>query len=117
MSEEDYKRIHTKSSRPGLFYGTEKLQKLKENDTVENLPLRSIISNVGTATYETAKYLVTLLSPLTSSEYNIKNSYEFVKSIQNTKIPNGCKMISFDIKNLFTSVPLDKTIKIILRNP
>ena len=36
---EDYKRTYPKSSRPGLFYGTAKLHKLKENDTVENLPL------------------------------------------------------------------------------
>ena len=61
LSEEDYKRIYPKSSRPGLFYGTAKLHRLKENDTVENLPLRPIISNVGTATYKTAKYLTTLL--------------------------------------------------------
>ena len=114
MSEEDYKRIYRESSRPGLFYGTAKLHRLKQNDTVCSLPLRPIISNVGTATYKTAKYLATLLSPLAISEYNIKNSYEFVKSIKNTKIPNGYKMISFDVKNLFTNVPLDKTIKIIL---
>ena len=62
------------------------------------------------------KYLATLLSPLTSSEYNLKNSYELVKSIKNTKIVNRYKMISFDNTNLFTNVPLDKTIKIILRN-
>ena len=115
LSEEDYKRIYPKSSRPGLFYGTAKLHKLKEIDTVESLPLRPIISNIGTATYKTAKYLATLPSPVTSSEYNIKNSHEFAKSIKNTKIPSGYKMISFDVKNLSTNVPLHKTIKIILR--
>ena len=80
---EDYKRIYPKSSRPGLFYGTVKLHKLKENGTVENLPLRPIVSNVGTATHKTAKYLAILLLRLTSSEYNVKNSYEFVKSVMN----------------------------------
>ena len=68
--------------RPGSFYGTAKLRKLKENDTVENLLLRPIISNVGTATYKTVKYSAALLSPLPLSEYNIKSSYEFVKSTQ-----------------------------------
>ena len=78
-------------------------------------------SNVGTATYKTAKCLPTLLSPLSSSEYNIKNSYEFVKRIKNTKLPTGDKMISFDVKTYSnvpldkTNVPLDKTIKIIIR--
>ena len=43
LSEEDYERIYPKSSRPGFFYETAKLHKLKENDTVENLPLRPII--------------------------------------------------------------------------
>ena len=72
LSEEDYKWIYPKSSRPGLFYGTAKVHKFKENDTVENLPSRPIISNVGTATYKTPKHLATVLLPLTSSEYSIK---------------------------------------------
>ena len=115
LNEEDYKRIYPKSSAPVLFYGNAKLHKLKENDTVKNLPLRPIISDVGTTTCKTTKYLATFLWPLTLSEYNIENSYEFVKSIKNTKIPNGYKMISFDVKNLFTNLPLDKSVKIILR--
>ena len=115
LSEEDYKRVYPKSSRPSLFYRIAKLHKLKENDTVQNLPLRPIISNVGTAIYKTAKYLATLLLSLTSSESNIKNSYEFVKSIKNLKIPNGFKMISFNVKKLFSNLHLEKTIKIILR--
>ena len=95
LSKEDYKRIYPKSSRPGLFYGTAKLHKLKENDNVENLPLRPIVSNVRTATYETARYLATFLSPTTLSKYN---SLELIKSIKNIKIPTGYKMISFVLK-------------------
>ena len=95
LSKEDYKRIYPKSSRPGLFYGTAKLHKLKENDNVENLPLRPIVSNVRTATYETARYLATFLSPTTLSNYN---SFELIKSIKNIKIPTGYKMISFVLK-------------------
>ena len=95
LSKEDYKRIYPKSSRPGLFYGTAKLHKLKENDNVENLPLRPIVSNVRTATYETARYIATFLSPTTLSKYN---SFELIKSIKNIKIPTGYKMISFVLK-------------------
>ena len=73
-----------------------------------------MVSNVGTATYDAVKYLATLLSPLTSSEYNIKKNYNFLKSIKNTKNPITYKMISYDFKNLFTNVPSEKTIKIIL---
>lgn len=83
--------------------------------TVENLPLGPIKSNVVTTIYKTAKHLATLLSPLTLSEYIIKNSHKFTKIIRNTKLRNGYKMILFDVKNLFTKVPLDKAINIILR--
>ena len=112
LSQEDYKRIYSKSSRPGLFCETAKLHTHKKNDTTENLPLRPIVSNAETATYKTAKYLAFLFSPLTSSEYNIN---KFVKSIKK-KIPTSYKLISFNVKNLFTNVPLDKAIKIILQN-
>ena len=43
LSQEDYKQIYPKSSRPGLFYGTAKVHKLKENGIVQNLSLGSII--------------------------------------------------------------------------
>ena len=66
MSEEDYKRIYPKSSRPGLFYGTAKAHKLEKNNSIESLSLRPIISNIGTVPYKTSKYLATLLPPLKS---------------------------------------------------
>ena len=116
MRKEDCKCIYPKPWRPGLFKGTAKVHKLKDNDTVENyLWDKSIISNEGTETFKSTKYFTTLLSPLISSECNIKNSYEFNNFVKNAKIPSACKMISFDVKSLFTNVPLDKTIKIILR--
>ena len=38
-----------------------------------------------------------------------------LKVFRTQKIPDGYKIVSFDVKNLFTNVPLDKAIKIILR--
>ena len=40
------------------------------------------ISNIGTATYETAKYLNTLLTPLTKLQYNILNTDDFLQKIK-----------------------------------
>ena len=77
----------------GLLYGTAKVYKLKESGTFDNLSLRPIISNLGTATYKTAKYLAAVLSTVTSSEYNTKTRCEFVDSLKNTKLSNGYKMI------------------------
>ena len=68
-----YSKIYPTGSSPGRFYGTSKLQKLKDNGTVEDLPLRPITSNIRAATYELAKYLVQLLKPLGQSQYTINS--------------------------------------------
>ena len=67
-----------------------------------------------TATYEKAKYLNTLLTPLTKSQYNILSIGDFIQEIKSEKIPKRFEMISFDVKNLFSNVSLHQTIKIIL---
>ena len=45
-----YSKIFATGSSPCRLYGTTKLQKVKGNGTVENLPLRPIILNIRTAT-------------------------------------------------------------------
>ena len=44
LNETEYKKLYPTGCRLGLFYGTLKVL------------MRPIISNIGTATYETAKY-------------------------------------------------------------
>ena len=87
---------------------------MSPNDSVQHLPVRPIVSNIATATYHFSKYLGSLLSPLCESEYTVKNSKSFVKRVKLGKIPSNCKIVSFDVKSLFTNVPLDQTISIIL---
>ena len=52
----EYKQLYPSGSSPGKFYGTAKIHKLSNDDNVEILPIRPIISNIGTATYSQAKY-------------------------------------------------------------
>jgi hypothetical protein len=111
-----YNSIYPTSSQPGRFYGTAKLHKLKEgNKDIGQLPVRPIISNIGTATYKTSKYLAKLLAPLTKSKYTIQNSKEFVAFAKELKVSNDYEMVSFDVSNLFTNVPLEFTIDLILK--
>ena len=37
-----------------------------------------------------------------------------MNKVKNERIPQGFSMVSFDVKSLFTSVPLEKTIDIAL---
>ena len=84
-------------------------------DKIEKISLRPIVSNIGTATHKVAKYLCKLLTPLGKSKYTIDDTKKFVDTVKNLKAPKGYKMISFDVVSLFTNVPSDKTIDIILR--
>ena len=82
---------------------------------MNQLPLRPIISNIGTATYKTSKYLAKLLAPLTKSKYTIESSKDFIAYVKKLKIGKNHEMVSFDVSNLFTNVPLDFTIDLILK--
>ena len=101
-------------SNPGRFCGTAKLHKLPPNDTMEGLPIRPIASNIGTASYHLAKYLAHNLSPLGQSTYTIKSMLDLMGKIKNEQIPLGFTKVSFDLKSLFTLVPLTETADIIL---
>ena len=55
------------------------------------------------------------MSPLPNSEYTVTSTKDFIEKIKNVKISDGHQLISFDVKSLFTNVPLQKTIDIILK--
>ena len=110
-----YSSIYPTSSRPGTFYATAKRHKLDESSRdVEQLPVRPIITNIGTATYQTSKYLAKLLAPLTKSEYTINSTTEFISFTKDLKLDKDHDLVSFDVSSLFTNVPLDFTINLIL---
>ena len=115
LGMQTYNQVYPTSSRPGQFYGVAKLHKLPLNSTdVNALPIRPIISNIGTATYKTSKYLAKLLSPLTKSEYTVESTKDFISSLNDVNIGQDYDMVSFDVSSLFTNVPLDHTINLIL---
>ena len=111
-----YSKIYPPGSLPRKFYGTAKLHNVPNNGTVEQLPLRLIISNIRTATYDLAKYLAQLLKPLSELQYTIKNSKTITKRLKKMTIPPEYKMVSFDVVSLFINIPLDETIDIIIKH-
>ena len=115
MPQNVYSKLYPSGSCPSKFHRTAKMHKLLTNN-VDDLPIRPIVSNTGTATYpKTAKNLAKLSSLLGTSDYTISNTKTFVKQIRKMEVPLGYKPVSFDVTSLFTNVPLDKTIEIILK--
>ena len=115
LTKQEYAKLYPTGSLPGKFYSTAKRRKLKNDSTVDDLPLRPIISNVGTASYQLAKYLAKLISPLSKSQYTVNSTKEFIETVRKERIPTLYKMIPFDVTSLFTMVPLDYTTDLVLK--
>ena len=47
LEEKVYKKLYPTGSKPGLFYGTIKVQKLKISEGLKEPTVRPIISNIG----------------------------------------------------------------------
>ena len=108
MSEEDFKRICPSGSRAGVMYGLPKIHK-------DNCPIRPVVSACGTYNYFLAKWLDEILSPLlNNNEYMLKDTFDFVNKISQMTNEEDQYMVSFDVESLFTNVPTDETIQLIL---
>ena len=109
LTDDVYNFLFASGSTPGILYGLPKVHKA-------DCPIRPILSAINTFNYNLAKFFVPILSPLTTNEFTIKNSYSFVKEITNLHLSDPVCMASFDIKSLFTNIPLSETIDICIES-
>ena len=73
------------------------------------LPFIPILSAIGTPTYKLAKFLFSILSDITQSEFTVKDSFTIFDEIltQNSDL----NMASLDVDALFTNILLDVCVK------
>lgn len=81
-----------------------------------NIPLRPIVSSINSVTYNLSKFLSKILQTAfqDSTNYNIKDTFTFVNTINGFHLPDNHILISLDVVSLFTNIPLN-LIKEILR--
>ncbi len=95
------------------IYGSPKTHK-------EGVPLRPIVDFRFSPTYNLASFLSGILKKVTENHpYTVKNSSEFVDRIQDQKLKPGHMKVSFDVKSLFTNIPIQdglQFVKIRLQN-
>jgi hypothetical protein len=107
LENNQVKRITNYNQRCPIFYGVPKIHK-------ENIPLRPIVDFRRSPTYNLASYFVPVLKAISdNSPFAVKNSCEFVDSIQSINIKRTESMVSFDAISLFTKVPIENTLLII----
>ena len=95
------------SAVPPKFYGLPKIHKT-------GTPLRPIVSSRGSITYGVAKELSHIIKPLVGqSPHHLKNTQHFILQLQGKRLQAGESITSFDVKALFTSVPVQPSIHIV----
>ena len=74
------RQLYPTTETPPKFYGLPKKDK-------PNMPLCPIVSSVGSITYDSAKYLAKVLSPLVGQmEHHVKNSKHFATVISDKTV-------------------------------
>ena len=113
INDAEYKLLYPKNAKIGRAHGSAKIHK----DFERIPPLRPIIDTIGSTHYGVGKFISNMLNPLTLNNYNLKDSFEAadrIESIPKHLYDEGYQLVSFDVKSLFTNVPLQKTVNIIL---
>ena len=109
INEALYKKLHPTGAGVPKFYGLPKIHK-------RETPLRPIVSSIGAVSYQTSKELARILSPLVGrSPYHVHNNQDLLEDLRSIKLGKEECLMSFDVKALFTSVPIEPAIRIIKR--
>ena len=78
--------------------------------------MRVTVSAIGTPPYGISKYLVDIIQPtLNKNQHEVKSPKSFVLQAQTWKIEPDEIQVSYDVTNLYPSIPIDKAIDVILQ--
>ena len=94
IAKKTYNKLCPVGSHFGILYGLAKVHKQLINNCP---PFRPILSAIGTPT---------------TNDYTLKDTFEFSCDILNQNL--NLFMASLDVDSLFTNIPLDETINIII---
>ncbi|XP_072041394.1 uncharacterized protein [Amphiura filiformis] len=78
------------------------------------IPVRPIVSSIGSVTYNLAKHAAKILGPLVGrSPHHIKNTQDFVNQIKDLKLSESEIITSYDVTALFTCIPPDFALNVV----
>ena len=111
ISEKETIDLCPPGSKSGVLYGLAKIHKALEDGTPA---FRQILLAIKTSTYNLAKFCNQLLKLLRGNDYTIKDSFSVANEVLDFYA--SCFMESFDIKSLFSNIPLTEKLNLCVQN-
>ena len=110
FTKAEYERIYPSDAIPPRMYGVVKAHKPEKN-----FPMRVVVSTVGSPAYGISSHLVNLVQPtLDKNKTRLKNSQTFVDQAKTWDIGATETQVSYDVVNLYPSVPLKEATSVLL---
>ena len=110
FDKKTYYKLYPSDPIPPRLYGT-----IKAHKPEKDYPMRTIVSTIGTPPYGISKYLVEIIQPtLNKNEYKVTNSTTFVEEAKQWRIEPTEVQVSYDIVNLYPSVPVNKALDVLI---
>ncbi|KAL9953180.1 hypothetical protein ACROYT_G040554 [Oculina patagonica] len=102
IDESTYFKLRSTDGIPPAIRGSIKHHK-------EGHPLRPIVACIGSALYNTSRFLTNILTPIQNRNgFSVPNSQNFSRDIADINILDDETMVSFDVVSLFTAIPVEK---------
>ncbi|KAL9960202.1 hypothetical protein ACROYT_G033624 [Oculina patagonica] len=102
IDESTYFKLRSTDGIPPAIRGSTRHHK-------EGHPLRPIVTCIGSALYNTSKFLTNILAPIQNRNgFSVPNSQNFSRDIADINILDDETMVSVDVVSLFTAIPVEK---------
>ena len=102
-----YDRLRPTGSQPPRLCGLPKIHK-------QSVPLRPIVSCIGSPSYKLSKCIASIISPLAGkTSSHVLNSTHFAETMRDVSVGSDESLVSFDVTSLFTNVPIEEAVGVI----
>jgi hypothetical protein len=80
--------------------------------TLDRIPMRPVVAFNNAPTHKFAKFTAHRLRQcMINTPMNTKNGAELEETLLKVKLHEGEKLVSFDVVNLYTSIPIDPGVE------